>query len=297
MVNNRYYRRVLTDTSAGYAVRDLDRATLAALLADPDEPFRQPGTKLLKHSASSTVGDIEIVADGVPRRFIYKRFSVTSWRDPWTALLRWTPTLRSWIYGHGLRDRLLPTPRPLAIFHRRRHGLSWEGYLLTEKIDDAVDLRARLIQLLALCEVKRRLALRTLIDQTASLIRELHRRRLSHRDLKAANILVQSPRLKGQESGAPPSTARFGSLWLIDLAGMAQHRKLPRVRRVQNLARLHASFRQDPALTRTDKLRFLRVYLQWGLYGHGGWKRWWHEIERATGEKVARNLRSGRPLA
>jgi hypothetical protein len=66
---------------------------------------------------------------------------------------------------------------------------------------------------------------------------------------------------------------------------------------VRNLARLHASFHQHPGLTRTDKLRFLRVYMQWGLFGRERWKRWWRRIERATQAKVARNARSGRPLA
>jgi hypothetical protein len=66
---------------------------------------------------------------------------------------------------------------------------------------------------------------------------------------------------------------------------------------VQNLARLHASFAQSAPLTRTDKLRFLRVYLQWGLFGRSRWKRWWAEVEAATRAKVARNLRNGRPLA
>jgi hypothetical protein len=69
-----------------------------------------------------------------------------------------------------------------------------------------------------------------------------------------------------------------------------------RSRRVQNLTRLHASFHNHPDLTRTDKLRFLRVYLAWGLRGKGGWKRWWRQIEEATRAKVRRNLRNGRPL-
>ena len=51
------------------------------------------------------------------------------------------------------------------------------------------------------------------------------------------------------------------------------------------------------ALTRADKVRFLRTYLQWGLRGRGSWKRWWHEVEKATLAKVARNARNGRPLA
>jgi hypothetical protein len=78
---------------------------------------------------------------------------------------------------------------------------------------------------------------------------------------------------------------------------VTRHRKLSRRRRVQNLARLHASFASHPALTRTDKLRFLRVYLQWGLFGREHWKSWWRMIELATAQKVARNARNGRPLA
>jgi hypothetical protein len=39
------------------------------------------------------------------------------------------------------------------------------------------------------------------------------------------------------------------------------------------------------------------MYLEWGLRGREGWKRWWHEIEQATLAKVARNARNGRPLA
>jgi len=71
---------------------------------------------------------------------------------------------------------------------------------------------------------------------------------------------------------------------------------LSRSRRVQNLARLHASFFQSPALTRTDKLRFLRIYLQWGLFGRHDWKRCGRD-RAGTREKVARNARKGRPLA
>ena len=83
-----------------------------------------------------------------------------------------------------------------------------------------------------------------------------------------------------------------GPFRLIDLVGVRRHRRLGRRRRIQNLARLHASFYRHPFLTRTDKLRFLRTYLQWGLSGKGGWKGWWREVERATEAKAARNDRS-----
>jgi tRNA A-37 threonylcarbamoyl transferase component Bud32 len=304
---NRYFQRIRTPGLKGHAVADLPMDALAPLLADPDGPFRRLNVReitVLKDSPTSSVVEFDLAG----KRVIYKRFSVSSWTSRWTALLRLTPALRSYVLGHGLRLRCLPTPRPLAVWHRVFHGLKSEGYLLTEKVPDAVDLGGYLERIAGLSGPERRAHLRQLIDQVARLIRVLHARHLSHRDLKAANLLVStatwevsgkgtSDRLgcagikePGEELDLP------GCVWFIDLVGVRRHLKLRRGRRVQNLTRLHASFHCHPDLTRTDKLRFLRVYLGWGVRGKGGWKRWWRQIEQATRVKVQRNLRNGRPL-
>ncbi|HYT93020.1 MAG TPA: lipopolysaccharide kinase InaA family protein, partial [Gemmataceae bacterium] len=209
-----------------------------------------------------------------------------AWSDPLVNLLRRHGALRSWVHGHGFRERCLPTARPLAVLSRRRRGLCHEAYLLAEKIENVVDLHAFLADLDSLPPRERRARLRRRIDRVAVLVRELHRRNLSHRDLKAANLLT-----------AAVSNAADERVWFIDLVGVQLCRRLPESARLQNLTRLHASFHQSRLLTRTDKLRFLRVYLQWGLYGRGNWKGWWRRIERATLAKAARNLRRGRPLA
>jgi hypothetical protein len=252
------------------------------------------------------VVELDLEVGGEVRRVIYKRFSLTKWAGPFVALLRPTPALRSYVMGHGLRLRGLPTPLPLAVWHRVRHGLRREGYLLTEKVPDALELVAFVSRLAGLPPPRRQAVLRPLIDQAARMIRALHARHLSHRDLKAANLLV-SPTgweiaAKGVKEVAGPAESKGGEgapaphVWFIDLVGARRHGKLRRGRRVQNLARLHTSFHQHPGLTRTDKLRFLRVYLAWGLRGRLGWKRWWREVEEATRAKVQRNLRQGRPL-
>jgi tRNA A-37 threonylcarbamoyl transferase component Bud32 len=163
--------------------------------------------------------------------------------------------------------------------------LSAEGYLLTEKIEGAVNLLTFVNRLGETQPGHRRVLLRRLIAQVARLVCTLHQRRLSHRDLKAANLLVQG------EPGAEDFR-----IWFIDLVGVSRQRRLRRARRVQNLARLHASFHDHSQITRTDKLRFMRVYLRWGLRGKLGWKDWWLQIEEATRHKIARNLRNGRPL-
>ncbi len=134
----------------------------------------------------------------------------------------------------------------------------------------------------------------------ARTIRGLHQRQLSHRDLKAANILVR--RLDVPPPG-PRVTEPVGllhepetSVWLIDLVGVELFRKMPHRRKIQNLARLNASFHSRSGLTRTDRLRFLRTYLFDGLRGAGNWKDWWRQINEATERKAARNRRHGRPL-
>jgi tRNA A-37 threonylcarbamoyl transferase component Bud32 len=307
--HNRYYRRVAAPGVAGHAVTDLDTWVIATIVANPDAPFCQPGVRLLKDSPSSTVAELVIVHEGRLRRVIYKRFRVTAWSESVAALVRPTAALRSWRFGHGLRERCLPTARPLLVLHRVQAGMKRDGYLLCEKIEQAVDLH-RFVDALshrpagAACDLLRRG-----IAAVARTVYQLHRCKLSHRDLKAANLLIstelQDPASPFQPVGPVPAGATLASrlpepvssVWFIDLVGVRLHTYLSRRRRARDLARLNASFHQSAALTRTDKLRFLRAYLRWHLQGRGGWKTWWRAIAAATQAKVARNARRGRVLA
>ncbi len=314
---NRYFRPVQGPGVRGHIVADLDPTLVARFLADPDAPFAWPGARVLKHSASSTVVELEVPWAGELRRVIYKRFTATAWSDPLAALVRPTAALRSFVLGHGLRARGLPTPRTLGVWHRRRWGLTGAGYLLTDKVPDAVDLAAHVAALPATAQG--RAAVGSLIDQTARLVGLLHERGLSHRDLKASNLLVSPApwsaalperpetgggwRVQGGEKirtrlYPPPSTLRPppDQVWFIDLVGVARHGEVGRERRLRDLARLAVSFRGHPAVTNGDRLRFLLVYLRVGLGGALDWKGWWRDVANRVTAKVARNLRRGRVL-
>jgi tRNA A-37 threonylcarbamoyl transferase component Bud32 len=282
--SNRYYQRVTTRAVRGYAARDLDSAVLANLAADPDAPFRSTDSRILKDSRSSTVAEINLASDGITRRVIYKRFQVTQRMDPWLGLLRRTAATRSWVSGHGLRERCLPTARPLAVFHRFQRVRPAEGYLLTEKIENAIDLHELIRRLVELPSEQGRIELRKRIDALARLIRELHSRGLTHRDLKAANVLT-------------PEALDDVRFWFIDLVGVRRPRHVGRRAKMRDLMRLHISFLSHPFITRTEKLRFLRAYCRVGLVGAGEWKDRWQAIARATARKVKRNAAVGRPLS
>ena len=282
---------------------DLDADLVKTLLADPDEPFRRPNAVFLKNSRSSAVVEIEVATPEGPRQLIYKRFNVTSWSDPWAALVRLTPALRSYRMGHALRWRGLPTPRPLLMLHRMGGGLPREGYLLTAKLPDASHLLDYLNEQMRQPADHVRRMLRAMIPQLARIVADLHERRMVHRDLKAANLLVSSEPWRVAHPDRPDSSTSGQAacssgpqLWLIDLVGVRRVSGWQESQCIKNLTRIHASFHAHAAVTRTDKLRFLRVYLRWGLRGKAGWKTWWRAIAKATRSKIERNLRHGRPL-
>ncbi len=301
---NRYVYRCATGSNRGWAVRDLPPEVFARLLADPDAPFDSSQHKVLKTSRSSTVVELPVTLDGGVHQAIYKRFQTTRWTDPLLSAARATPAWKSWLNGHRLLECGLPTARPLAVIHRRKRGLVHDSYLLTEKLPNVVELRQHLAKMACLLANERSRRLLVLIESLARLVRELHRRQLSHRDLKAANVLVEddaATRGRGDAefgSRSPcPRVSASPRLFFIDLVGLKRWRKLPRWRKVQNLARLNASAGSFPWISRADKLRFLRAYLQWGLKGKSGWKTWWGQVAKKTAAKVRQNLSRGRPLS
>jgi tRNA A-37 threonylcarbamoyl transferase component Bud32 len=277
---HRSVRKVRGRRARGLAVRDLPAEFLRDLLTDPDAVFARPGTKLLKDCTGATVAEIEMPTPDGPRAVVLKRVPATLLGAA-KNLFRSSAVRRSWLLGHGLRERWLPTPRPLAAFHTYRLGaLPACGYLLTEKVPDALPLP----QAVAACPDAR--AVRAWAERLAAVLRALHERGVSHRDLKGANVLMAG-------ATADPATA---TPVLIDLVGARAGRAaVPFPRAARDLARLSASFLRAPAVRHAVRLRFLQAYLRTGA-SRVDWKRWWKAVSAATAAKAAKNARAGRAL-
>lgn len=261
------------------AVRDLAPDFVRELTNDPDAFFARPGTTLLKDCDTSTVAEIVMPTPDGPRAVILKRVPATLFGAA-KNLFRSSALRRSWLLGHGLRERWLPTPRPLALIHSYRFGaLPACGYLLTEKVPDALPLP----QAVSACRDER--ALRQWAERLAAVLRTMHERGVSHRDLKGANVLME---------GA--SDAATAVPVLIDLVGARAGRAaVPFARAARDLARLSASFLNSPHVTHAIRLRFLRAYLRTAV-SRVDWKSWWKAVSAAVAAKVAKNARTGRAL-
>ncbi len=248
-----------------------------------------------------------------------KRDTERGWRHsggPWPAIidamLRGTRQQRAWHKANSLLVRGIGTARPL-LWLDRHHGLAGrESLLVTEALgDDWQTLDLALSQ----AEGRQHLAL---VDAVARTIRRLHDSGLSHRDLKAQNLLVRLERTDAARPGqADGRRCGHWQVALVDMEGLMRHAaSAPRDRRVQNLMRLAFSWSgvgisgQASGLTRGDRLRFLKVYL--GGYMRqtitmksrqvrGGatvpaaaasntarLRRWWQRIEAALRQKATR---------
>jgi tRNA A-37 threonylcarbamoyl transferase component Bud32 len=292
---NKYFKRYRAPHAWSIASRELDRKEVYALLADPDAPFRRPDAVILKDSRTTTVAETTMTVCGQQVRVIYKRFNRKKWLDPLLTYFRPSRAWQAWQAGQHMASRAVPTPQNLAFVCRTRpfwdDPLFWylphETYLITLKAAPSMTLfdYARKV-LPSLDPQARRDRVRAITLALARLLRTLHERSLSDRDLKTSNILIL---------GDP--NAQELALSVIDLVGVRLIHPLPEHRRVQNLSRLHLSLADVPGRNRTDALEFLRAYLPWGLSPHNDWKRLWREIDSASRLKRERNRRLGRKLS
>ncbi|WP_435017516.1 lipopolysaccharide kinase InaA family protein [Tundrisphaera sp. TA3] len=292
---NKYFTTYQGPNARAIASRDLDASVVQSLIADPEAPLRRDGTVILKESRTAVVAEMTLPVKGRPTRVIYKRFNAKKPMEVLLNLVRPSRAGRAWQAGQHLRSRGLPTPQNLAYIVQpgvrrwnwlSRH-LTRRAYLLTIKAEPSVTLGdyAKLVLPSASPE-HRRERIECLTLGLARLLRTLHDRSISDRDLKAANILIV-----GDPDGPEPE------LTLIDLVGVQLLYPLPAGRRLQNLARLQISLADVPGRTRTDSLRFLRAYLPWGLTPENDWKGIWRKIARLIDSKEERNRRRGRPIS
>ncbi|MFQ5990566.1 MAG: lipopolysaccharide kinase InaA family protein [Candidatus Methylomirabilales bacterium] len=218
--------------------------------------FTRPGVRMLKDSRTTAGGLIPS-----PRGNLFvKRYNFQSMGYAFKDLLRPSRARRVWVIANSLRMRGIPTPQPHAYLERRRLRVLLESYLVTEGVEGVrlIEFSDRFRGPGPSFLLKRRLA-----REIATLVRRLHERGVSHRDLKGHNLLVQEE-----------SPERVRPL-LLDLDGVRIRRVTWR-RRVRDLARLARDFGDRSPLTRTDRVRFLQAYLR--PRRRHSWKKLWRRI-------------------
>lgn len=199
--------------------------TRALLAADLVDALREQGLDQAEAllglgddtDGGSLVTTVEIPIAGTGGRFHLKRYRYPGWRKARHLLGRGTlggtpPELNEFRVLEGMGDLGVPTVRPVAA------AAAWHGprllahMLLTEHVQDAVDLAARLDDASDPLNHDPAL-LQRVLDRVATALARMHEGGLVHRDVHARNILVRidpepAVALLDCRRGGPPTRRR-----------------------------------------------------------------------------------------
>jgi len=278
-----------------HGARELPDAVLEQLVERPDaaifdaldRPIKISHTTLMVRAEwSSPDGSISAALKRCRPRGVWKSF---------LDRFRRSRAMRGWYYGHALAARRIATARPLAVCDARRwHGASnlpawlrWfvprESYLAVEWLEGAENLHLWTWRWAQRPDAERLRRAARCAESLGRLLGRMHARRVSHRDLKASNLLVA-------DAGDEVRT------WLVDTDGVRIHRRLSARRRAADLARLATSVAAHPWVSRTVLCRFLRAYAAEFSRGSIDKRLLWRAVERRARRQIARRKRQGKPL-
>lgn len=247
-------------------------------LADPLAWVDPTRHELLKDSHTATICKATLPVGSNPPPVIAKRPLARTFGKRLLKLFTASRSMRAWRTAYMLLNRDLPVAQPLAVVERRTLGcIRIDSVGLTDFVPEALDLETFLTRSVAplAAEAQRRLK-DSLIEAVVKLLRVFGERGFVHRDLKAPNLLV---------AWAPPYDAE-PSLTFIDMEGIRHVRRPTDTQRWRAVARLCTSLVYSPAVTRTDRLRFLKRYLTAPGRSPANWKAHWRTIERDVAEKT-----------
>jgi hypothetical protein len=233
---------------------------------------------MLKRSTSAQVFRTRLAVRARPLEVVCKQSRVQGGLRDVLARFRVSRERRTFDRGLALLRAGICTALPLAVFERRRPGK--ESWLITEALPGTADLERVCSGLLWELDPARFASVKRLLAANlAGLCRRMAARHVYHRDFKASNILISD--WDSDTTGPQP--------WLVDLDGIRLG-SAPDVRAEwRGIIRLAASLTESTALTRTDRLRFLKAYLTDRPDDRNRWKEHWRQVARGAGRYLQRS--------
>lgn len=239
---------------------------LEQLVKTPDRLFKQPfQLNWIKQSNHRKVSRVGFPLDGTMHHAFYKMLTVSPSREVLFRFQGGSHVRQAWEFGHALLRRGIPTPKPWAFVeqkceHESRH------FLLTEAASNSVALSAFYdVYLREMDSVDAHRWIKRHAKSLGTIIAQLHASRFDHRDLKSNNVMVSHDFSETK-------------LLLLDLDAVRRWPVLPRLRVIQNLARMNRSTLDCPVVSLTHRLRFLKSYL--GERFSQNWKNLWMDIAK-----------------
>ena len=228
-------------------------------LWDPDRFFSDERCVVIKDQKKIKVARVSVEVSGVLYRIFIKRYNAFSWRARFLSIFTRSGAFRSLRGAAILQNAGFATAKPIAALESRRCGVVTESFYLSEEIAGGKTADAYWREDLTKAQPQRLRRRRRFISGLALTFMALHRQGVYHNDLKDANIIVV-PETNGE------------LFYLLDLEGTRRYSDLNRRRKIKNLVQLNHTLGR--LLRRTEKMYFLKVYLDSGFASKAVKRRW-----------------------
>lgn len=266
----------------GYAVEGISRDTLIRLIDFPELPLRIHTRDTIKAGRSALLVRGEFPIGGRMVTVAYKRVQRRSFAKMLIAWLFGNRTLRTWKMARTFERLGIPTCAPLLVVVPRWFQLGKPSYLAFGWLDEALNLTCYSEWLQQLSDSQSRRRLQAAAEGLGEVLGKMHAASLSHRDLKAGNLLLIN---------RPSSVEAF----VIDLDGARRLLWLSRARRLWDLSRLVYALESDAVVTHATRLRFLKAYLKALGENPAIWKDDWRQLAKLTRKRGSKKTLRGCP--
>jgi serine/threonine protein kinase len=269
---------------------ELDRRQWQEWLSDPMGLLRTGDPeRVIKDSATARVCRVSLpLPDGEALDVVCKHSSARNLLKRLQNSFRTSRPMLTWKRAHALLNRRIPTARPLAVVEKRCLGLRLDSIIITEYVEGACDLQTILYyRIRDLSDAQQRQCKRMITEALVTVLRRFHDCGFMHRDLKAQNILVK---WRGRVDEQP-------RILLVDLDGIRRPKRRKKRAWLRALMRLNVSLDHCQQITRTDRLRFLKRYMERPGFSSRNWKPVWREISAMSALKRQKNNRNHRQFS
>ncbi len=274
--------RVILDTPASLLWSDpaVPDSLLRGIAANPGHLIQAAACRPVKIDPESLVVQSEWTIGDRSMLVAVKQYRPRTLWKALAAIFRPAKAIENWRKAEFLLARDIATPQPLLAC--RPHGWANSGtsFLVTRWIGGAENLHLFGWRIAGWpIDARHRLAARC-ATQLGRLLGRIHAAGATHRDLKAANLLVV------EQAGNV-------IVYLVDLDGLQPGRQVSFQRQARDLARLAAGLAAHPWVTRSICRRFLRAYFREFPAKAPDWKPLWRAIASETATYVRRKQNRG----
>ena len=183
---------------------------------------------------------------GTNHNLFIKQYLYRSVWDFVKHLLRPSRAMRAFKASIMLAENALLSPEVVALGQRKYGPFCIASFLITRKIENARGVYTCLPEKGQMQKTGSMHNKRQMIKQLGTTIGRMHRAGIFHGDMRGGNVLAE--RSEGQW--------RF---FFLDNERTRKFRRLPERLRTKNLVQINMLI--EPAVTRTERLRFFKVYL------------------------------------